>query len=88
MEENKITVSEEIVEYITSKQKGVESTITPVEDTTVLGRDESGDGKKYTIDDNFNINGPDGKTIDPFYAIDGIDGKKIDPGFYIDPKSM
>lgn len=88
MEENKITVSEEVIDYITSKQKGVDSTLDATEDTFVSSMDESGDGKKYTIDDGFNINGPDGKTIDPFYTIDGIDGKKLDPGFYVDPREL
>ena len=88
MEDNKVTVSEEIIDYITSKQKGVPTTLDTPEEESILGIDESGDGKKYMIDDGFNINGPDGKTIDPFYSIDGIDGKKVDPSFYIDPRSL
>ncbi len=87
MEENKITVSEEVINYITSKQKGTISTLDSGDNTHTLGVDESGDNKKHMVDDAFYIDGPDGKTIDPGFSVAGPDGRIIDPGFYIDTMS-
>lgn len=87
MEENKITVSEEVIDYITSKQKGVSSTLDTSDNAHTLGIDESGDDKKHMVDDAFYIDGPDGKSIDPGFIVDAPDGRIIDPGFYIDTMS-
>lgn len=87
MEENKITVSEEVIDYITSKQKRFMSTLDADENAHALGAGESGEDKKHRIDDAFYIDGPDGKTIDPGFIVDAPDGRIIDPGFYIDTMS-
>lgn len=82
---DKITVSEEIIDYITNKQKTATAP-TAAEDFTIDIEDKDRD-RKFN-DDAFYIKGPDGQVVDPGFSVDGMDSKMIDPGFYIDPKSM
>ena len=85
MADNKITVSEEIIEHITNRQRTAAAS-TVSEDIALDIEDK--DGYKKFNDDAFYIKGPDGEIVDPGFSVNGMDSKMIDPGFYIDPKSM